>query len=235
MATFLSIFLTILLFLINIDCKTQKRFTREPKCGDTKHFRFDEELPTYNRELSYCKYYRGETCCNNTHTDRIIKNIYGYHEKSVSSDCRDVSLNIGCSPCDPRIGTNQIKGICQSYCDHWYNACRNDYFHFDLRGILTACSESDIVCSKLSSITNNGSKLCELSGYDVSYISINCYNGKKSKFKLPPTSKEWQTPFEKVLNMLKSSVFGENVNIFINAYSRMTLWQQIFIIGGFAY
>ena len=77
---------SLLLFvLISVNCK---RFTREPKCGDTKHFRFDEELPTYDSDLSYCQYYRGETCCNRTHTDKIIKHVYAYHEQNVSTECR---------------------------------------------------------------------------------------------------------------------------------------------------
>eukprot|EP01084_Bolivina_argentea_P002964 5546_1 len=234
MTTFLSTILTILLLLIHCDCKT-KRFTREPKCGNTKHFRFDSELPTHKQGLSYCQYYRGETCCNKTHTDKIIKYIYAFHEPSVSSDCRDVSLNIGCSPCDPRVGTNQIKGICQSYCDNWFDKCRNDYFHYDKRGILTACSEKDIVCSKLSSIIHNGTRLCELSGFDISYVSISCYNGIKSTFKPPPIDREWETPFDKVWRQFKRTPIGKNVQLLLNTYAGLTLWQQLFVLGGFAY
>ena len=83
-----TFFMFLLLILIEVDCK---RFTREPKCGDTQQFRFDEELPTYQigaNALSYCQYYRGETCCNKTHTDKIIKHVYAYHEPNVSTECR---------------------------------------------------------------------------------------------------------------------------------------------------
>ena len=75
-----------------IDC----RFTREPKCGNTKHFDFDSELPTYHKDLSFCSYYRPETCCNKTHTDKIIKNIYGYagQNTNLTAECRYISLYI---------------------------------------------------------------------------------------------------------------------------------------------
>eukprot|EP01084_Bolivina_argentea_P069233 126024_1 len=211
------------------------RFTKQPTCGDTKHFRFDEELPTYNGHLSYCQYYRGHTCCNKTHTDKIILNVYAYHEANMSSDCRSIGLNIGCSPCDPRIGTNQIQGICQSYCNQWYFDCRNDYFHYNKRGILTACSESDVVCSKLSSIATNGSHLCQLSGFDVSHISINCYDGIKAKFVKPPSDDEWETPIAKILNMIEKSTLNKNIKTLVVRFKAMPFSQKMLAMCGFAY
>ena len=57
-------------------------------CKDVRSFKFDNEPPTWNTELSYCQQYRGETCCNRTHTDRIIKIIYPYHEPNMTDKCR---------------------------------------------------------------------------------------------------------------------------------------------------
>ena len=139
---------------------------------------------------------------------------------------RNIGLNVGCSPCDPRVGTSQIKGICTSYCNEWYNACRDDYFHYNKRGLLAACHETDIVCTKLSSIIANGTQLCELSGYDVSHISISCYNGKKAKFKKPPTANEWQGPIDKILKMLKSSRMNKYLRAMTDVFQLMATWQQ---------
>ena len=91
---------------------------------------------------------------------------------------------------------------------------------------MTACSEGDIVCTKLSSIINNGTQLCELSGYDVSYTSITCYNGIKSPFKAPPTGKEWESPFTKLFNSFNSPTFQKNIRVIVDNYDAMSVWQK---------
>ena len=64
--------------------------------------------------------------------------------------------------------------------------CANDYFMFEINGVLRACDDESIVCSKLSDIVmrtkaNGNGKVIELFGYkeraNDPFDKIRCFDG----------------------------------------------------------
>merc|ERR1712013_331742 len=94
----------------------------------------------------------------------------------------------------------------------------------------------DIVCSKLSSIISNGAELCALSGFEVSDIAINCYDGVKSKFVAPPSLDEWESPLMRLRTLLRRSGWlHPTVSVLMERTAEMAAWQQCLAVGGMAY
>jgi len=131
-------------------------------------FKFDQKFPSKPKELSFCRQYREATCCNNSHAITIMRHASSYYEEDVSDTCKTMAVKLLCSPCDPFVGVNIRKGICQSACDSWYNACSNDMYavnEFDHS--LYPCDKNSVVCFPLHDVVNSGVSFCERIGLKV--------------------------------------------------------------------
>lgn len=78
----------------------------------------------------------------------------------------------------------------------------------------------------MSSIVDNGTQLCELSGYEVSHTAITCFNGKKSKFKAPPNDNQYQSPFTKFNNFIQTFLKSAALQDSLIALSKLAWWQK---------
>eukprot|EP01083_Nonionella_stella_P062136 161640_1 len=146
-------------------------------CKSASNFYFNHHLPT-KRSLPFCKEYNKNTCCSPVDSHKIFQSIKSILKNdNVSEICKQITMDISCSSCNPDIGTHHINGICTNYCDKWYKYCQNEYYYMDIYGQLKPCQEDSTVCSPLNTFINNGKSMCEASGFDTNHIFINCFNG----------------------------------------------------------
>ncbi|GMF38303.1 unnamed protein product [Phytophthora fragariaefolia] len=79
------------------------------------------------------------------------------------------------------MGTWQMKNVCPSLCNDWYDACKNEYYAYSGAGTLTPCYGNALVCSPLSAITNSGADFCVNMGFhvgsDADAEGIDCFDG----------------------------------------------------------
>eukprot|EP00483_Globobulimina_turgida_P012287 UN12309 len=164
--------------------------------------------------LSYCNQYRYKTCCNSTHTDNIKRKIYPYFELSddVFPDaCRTIGTKIGCSVCDPRVGTEELHGLCPDVCDEWYSACKNAFFYYS-HNVLSPCPADGIVCSRLKTIVTNGHDLCNAAGYEINDTYGECFDLSQPKL---PRSRP--SPLTEQLSYVFRQIFR----------GRLRVWQDL--------
>jgi hypothetical protein len=144
------------------------------QCQSVASFDFKKTMLSSHQDLAFCRQYKDATCCNRDHSMEIMKQVAPFfhdHDDGsfrFSNACREMSAEILCAPCNPFVGTQQIKGICISTCEKWYQACKDSLYTSSLTLQIVPCQESSAVCSKLSDIVSNGKQFCERVGFPVS-------------------------------------------------------------------
>ena len=58
--------------------------------GETNGVPFAASSPRESRSLSFCKEFKGNTCCNKSHTDAIQRAIYPFFVEDFDDACRQV-------------------------------------------------------------------------------------------------------------------------------------------------
>eukprot|EP00347_Sterkiella_histriomuscorum_P011777 403371133 len=147
-------------------------------------------------ELTFCYDHAGRTCCAQNDTQRIKGKVGHTKVKTeVSDQCISATAKALCSYCDGDIGLGKSSGVCQNYCENWYQQCKNDYF--DPYLIQTAsgggetlpfCLKDSLICSQVSDIVDHDSiKFCNVMGVKVhddrDYNSASCFEGQTSASK----------------------------------------------------
>ena len=171
----------------------QRRTSRIPRCSPLQNglsFEFKDKFPR-RYKLPFCSQY-SKSCCRPSDSQRIFNAIKPVLQSDeISSKCKKLTSEIYCSSCSADVGTRKINGICLNYCNEWYNQCRDEYYVFDLANKLQACTANSTVCSPLHSFIANGTDFCEVNGFEINYIYLNCFdgtnkinNGQRKKIKL---------------------------------------------------
>ena len=63
----------------------------------------------------------------------------------------------------------QKATVCRDTCDAWHEHCRDDYFEYhSLSKELIPCSDSSLVCSRLTELALDGPDMCRKAGLRVS-------------------------------------------------------------------
>lgn len=103
--TIIAIIIT--LFIIITHCEIPQNH-----CKSTRNFHFDNKPPT-KQSLPFCKQYSDKTCCTPSNSLQIFQQIRPMlQNEHVSQECKQLTMDIMCSTCNPQIGTNDINGIC---------------------------------------------------------------------------------------------------------------------------
>ncbi|SPR01035.1 unnamed protein product (mitochondrion) [Plasmodiophora brassicae] len=136
------------------------------------------------RFLKYCDAYADATCCSRQDDQRALRRAAPLYTGQFSARCKEITAQMACSVCDPRVGMKKVDAVCQSRCDDWYESCKNDFFTTpaSTSAVLEPCSVSSLVCSRLSDIVTSGEEFCSRSGYSVATSSSTaCFDGTPPK------------------------------------------------------
>ena len=81
-------------------------------CKPINTFKF-ERNPPKKQYLPFCKQYNDKTCCNPSHSLQIFQQTRPLlRNEQVSQECKQLTMDIICSSCNPQIGTHHLNGIC---------------------------------------------------------------------------------------------------------------------------
>lgn len=98
----------------------------------------------------------------------LVKSRINAYE--ISDDCFYFFQLLICTDCDAEIvkffikkGNGNFKGLCEASCNAFHTACINDLFSYEgkLASNLRFCQQNDLICSKLSDITNSSKTFCK--------------------------------------------------------------------------
>jgi len=133
-----------------------------------------------------------------------------------------------CYPCDPFVGVGFINGICESLCDDWFNACRDDLFavtgdNTKNNGPVVPCTEHSSVCSPLRSVVKSGREFCQRSGLEVSLKEDDLLKDTNEEHTVKQNSKIWK-PKKDGLSSVFSSADG--INNFVTKMDHLRLKQK---------
>eukprot|EP00808_Paulinella_micropora_P020688 g43774.t1 len=142
----------------------------ESPCKSQGSLVFENSPPASRSDLNFCQQYRSSTCCTRAHTTTLLRSAYPLFsdpfDQPFSEQCKEISVSIFCAPCDPGVGTGVLTGLCEEFCDSWFNACKNDFFMIKA-SILEPCESNALYCSPLQTMVSSGRELCQRSGYEV--------------------------------------------------------------------
>ncbi|KAI9920861.1 hypothetical protein PsorP6_000007 [Peronosclerospora sorghi] len=121
-----------------------------------------------------------------------------------SSTCQSLTEEMVCSSCHPLMGTWEIRNICPSLCNDWYDACKGEYYAYNGAGTLSPCYGNALICSHLKEIVGSGADFCVQMGFhvgsDADIEGIECFDGS-----VPETISEvksfesWRTRLQHIL------------------------------------
>ena len=139
--------------------------------------RFNPVPPVHkarHNKMSFCSKYRRNTCCNKTHTDAILRKDRVVAAARLNAECRRISEIMHCAPCDPYIGTGQVKRVCASLCDSWLSACGKEFYSApsNVGGTLRPCLDNMLVCSQLDTIVADGAAFCKAMGFEPEIVTV---------------------------------------------------------------
>jgi len=162
--------------------------SRGHECVSQGILRLDEPFPhpgPATVHLPFCGQYQSCTCCNASHAVAIRRSISGVLvDANMSANCRKLTAEIACRPCDPSVGVGMQSTVCKSFCGEWYRACRDDFFEFDpFSGVLipaSTTSQRSLVSGRLSVLASSGAEMCSMAGLQVNAgEGALCWDGTK--------------------------------------------------------
>ena len=107
MSRLLKLLCMMMALFMMTNCKTQYG-----KCQNTNSFSFYPVSPR-KQSLQFCKQYNQNTCCSPSDSYTIYKDIKPlFEDENVPLECKKMTMDIWCSSCNPKIGTNELNGIC---------------------------------------------------------------------------------------------------------------------------
>ncbi|XP_021772844.1 uncharacterized protein LOC110736834 isoform X1 [Chenopodium quinoa] len=201
--------------------------------GRFRPFSSEGKPPRSFRDLTLCRMFRRNTCCDATHTHSAFISIRKLATTGeANQECLHLWEMLECSLCDPDVGVNPGPPlICASFCEKLFQACSDAYLSMDaITQVLAPCGVGDFVCGRASEWISNGTELCRAAGFAVTPLSdsgltveeTSCYGGKAS---LDSIAESWKRPqtsnfqkdghnglFEDFQQWMKEMPFAERVS-----------------------
>ncbi|KAG6612680.1 RxLR-like protein [Phytophthora cinnamomi] len=175
-------------------------------CRSAGVLKFDQETHPMQRSkgMEVCSKYRKNTCCNASHSHALRLKIREPVVAKFGRKCQRLTEEMACSSCHPLMGTWQMKNMCPSLCNDWYDACKDEYYAYGGAGTLVPCYGNALVCSPLSAITKSGADFCVHMGFhvgsDADAEGIDCFDGSvpEQLGEAEPTE-PWQVQLKRML------------------------------------
>ncbi|KAG3116112.1 hypothetical protein PI124_g4641 [Phytophthora idaei] len=175
-------------------------------CRSAGVLKFEPETHPMQRTkgMEVCSKYRKSTCCNATHVHALRLKIREPVVAKFSRKCQALTEEMACSSCHPLMGTWEMKNVCPSLCNDWYDACKDEYYAYGGAGTLAPCYGNALVCSPLKSIAKSGSDFCVHMGFhvggDADAEGIDCFDGSvpEQLGEAEPTE-PWQMQLKRML------------------------------------
>ncbi|KAG7378834.1 hypothetical protein PHYPSEUDO_009459 [Phytophthora pseudosyringae] len=175
-------------------------------CRSAGVLKFDAEtLPMQRTKgMEVCSKYRKSTCCNATHAHALRLKIREPVVAKFGRKCQAMTEEMACSSCHPLMGTWEMKNVCPSLCNDWYDACKDEYYAYGGAGTLAPCYGNALVCSPLKTIAKSGADFCVDMGFhvgsDADAEGVDCFDGSvpDALGKAEPTE-PWQKRLQRML------------------------------------
>lgn len=65
------------------------------------------------RFLKYCDAYADATCCSRQDDQRALRRAAPLYTGQFSARCKEITAQMACSVCDPRVGMKKVDAVCQ--------------------------------------------------------------------------------------------------------------------------
>ncbi|KAF4321316.1 hypothetical protein BBO99_00001499 [Phytophthora kernoviae] len=168
-ATSLCTALLLSVVLIEDTTYAEPKHKPDNTCRSAGVLKFDQETHPMQRMkgMEVCSKYRKSTCCNASHSYALRLKIREPVVAKFGRKCQRLTEEMACSSCHPLMGTWEMKNVCPSVCNDWYDACKGEYYSYGGSGILAPCYGNALVCSPLSSIVESGADFCTHMGFHV--------------------------------------------------------------------
>lgn len=176
----LSLMISFLLLLLAAE-STGSRYTESDvgECRSAFGVKFQErQRPKPAFSLSLCSRYRHSTCCEQGHTDNLLRRLRLYDVAGYSPKCRDLTEKLTCMPCHPGVGVGEVKGVCADLCEEWFLSCGHEFYSVGSDTGPAPCLENSLICSPLRDFVANGREMCERFGLPIDPDTSRCFNGK---------------------------------------------------------
>lgn len=175
-------------------------------CRSAGVLKFDPDTHPMQRTkgMEVCSKYRKSTCCNASHAHALRLKIREPVVAKFNRKCQAITEEMACSSCHPLMGTWEMKNVCPSLCNDWYNACKDEYYAYGGAGTLAPCYGNALVCSPLKSIATSGEDFCVHMGFHVGAGTdtegIDCFDGSVPDVlgEAEPTE-PWQKRLQRIL------------------------------------
>ncbi|XP_053575369.1 retbindin [Bombina bombina] len=126
-------------------------------------------IPTAEPELRVCRQYSENACCSQDQINAPSLHPFPWELCGpLSSRCESYLRRVQCMYlCSPHISAwgdpDSATGIkelplCQGFCDHWFDACKEDLICTDSTSSATNCSQG---CDTYTQIFGTGRQLCD--------------------------------------------------------------------------
>lgn len=172
--------------------------------GRFRPFSSEGKAPRSIRDLTLCRVFRRNTCCDVSHTHSAFLSVRKLASTGeANQECLHLWEVLECSLCDPDVGVKPGPPlICASFCEKVFQACSDAYFSVDaITQVLAPCGVGDFVCGRASEWISNGTELCRAAGFAVKAFSdsglsvegTSCYGGKASLDSIAESWKRSQT------------------------------------------
>ncbi|CEG36126.1 RxLR-like protein [Plasmopara halstedii] len=150
----LPLVLVLLAGVVDAESKSKPNKT----CRSAGILKFDPSTrPIQHRKrLEVCSKFQKRTCCNATHTVALRLKIREPVVAKFSRKCQELTEEMICSSCHPLMGTWEMKNVCPSLCNDWFDVCKDEYYAHGGSSSLTPCYGNALVCSPLNELNVNG-------------------------------------------------------------------------------
>lgn len=212
----------------------EQRHAERGTCRSVGGLKFDPTQRSMQRSqgLEVCSQYRGNTCCNDTHSMPLRLKIREPVVAKFNGRCQKITEEMVCSACHPFVGTNKMKTVCPRLCNDWYSACRNEYYSYGSTS-LTPCYGNALVCSRLSAIASDGAEFCSKMGFQVGNDDDNegydCFDGSVPRqLGEAEPSEPWQEVLKRMFEEQSKNPTGEFILLLFSPLVLLFLTYRLF-------
>ncbi|KAL4110760.1 hypothetical protein PRIC1_002448 [Phytophthora ramorum] len=205
-ATRLCPLLLLAVLLMGASVEAEPKAKPDNTCRSAGVLKFDSETHPMQRTkgMEVCSKYRKSTCCNATHAHPLRLKIREPVVAKFGRKCQRLTEEMACSSCHPLMGTWEMKNVCPSLCNDWYDACKDEYYAYGGAGTLAPCYGNALVCSPLSSIAKSGADFCVHMGFhvgsDTDADGIDCFDGSvPGQLGQAEPTEPWQAQLKRML------------------------------------
>ncbi|KAF4669179.1 hypothetical protein FOL47_002660 [Perkinsus chesapeaki] len=168
--------------------------------GLTDHPKVSVDRSKSSQPLTFCDDYNGNTCCGRLDDLRIRSRYMSLvgravgTEEGISEKCADMLRKVACLPCDGYLAVqSKSPMICGSFCDSWFDSCREDFFTVIGGNRLDLCDpKTSLICSRLVDIVSDSAELCERSGLGQALVGQDaeeeCFDGEVDPSRVSPVA-----------------------------------------------